>query len=200
MDEDDLERMSPDGELSRNEKTGIPNTVEVLAPKRRSWDTDLTAGEQRILKAWFKHRPICRYSRQAVRLVAKECRTYESEVLRTVRKANAEAEAKRQRLEMTEAIYASKIPTAKEVVGWSLEKLATFVKENRPVTWEDAQRLTKIATDMQMLLRLELGQSTQNIELVTRTQRDVTAIIQDLSANDPFVDYPALPEGSNDKG
>lgn len=169
--------------------------IEVVPVTRMSWQTSLTATEQLALKAWFKHRPIAKSARQAIRLVARECRTPERTVLSIIRKANAETEAKKQREEITNAVYAAKIPTAKEVVGYSLESLAEFVKTHKPNSWEDAQRLTKIATDMQMLLRLELGQSTQNIDLVSRTQRDVNVIIQDLATNDPFVDYPALPEG-----
>lgn len=192
MDEEDLER------VSGNNNWGIPAIVEVVPQQRRSWATELTGKEQAVLRCWFKERPVAHSSSAAVRLVAKRMRMSERDVLKTIRKSNAETEAKKQKAEITEAIYAAKIPTAKEVVGYSLESLAEFVKTHKPQTWDDAQKLTKIATDMQMLLRLELGQSTQNIELVTRTQRDVTTIIQDLSNNDPFVDYPAI-EGKVDE-
>lgn len=150
--------------------------------------------EKQILREWFKYSPKSHATTMSSRIKKMSEETgFKPEVIkRTLAKAAAEEEAKLQRREYADKIYGEKIPFCKRIVGLGLEELESFVANNKPQDWKDASVLCKMLTDMQMLLRLELGQSTTNVEMVVKTSRDITSILKDLKSTDPFVDYPEV--------
>lgn len=160
-----------------------------IISKGRNYKINPLPAEKDILGLFFEVRPTCNSDRLAIDIVAHQTGRKPEFVINTLKKAKAREEAKIQRAEYADAIYAEKIPQIQSIVGLSLEKLGQFVSNFHPETIEDAKGLSKIATDMNTLLRLELGKTTQSIELIQRTEKDVTVLLEELKNNDPFVDY-----------
>lgn len=111
--------------------------------------------------------------------------------------------ADKHRQRIMEELLKDKIPLLREVAGLSLAGLRSFLEElitdkekMKKLTLKDARDLSAIAKEQNETLRLELGQSTEKIELVRKVEKDVTIILEDLKKEDPFVDY-SKPEDGN---
>lgn len=118
-----------------------------------------------------------------------------------IAKVGLKSIAEEHRQELFSKTLQEKIPLLREVMGLTLLSLKDFLEalysdEERKaaLTVKEAKDLSSIAKDLNEIIRLELGQSTQNIEMVTKVEHDVTFILEDLRKKDPFVDYPQLPE------
>lgn len=142
-----------------------------------------------VLREFFELRPTCNSYQQAVSEVAKKLCIGRETVSQILQKSAAQKEAKRQREEYADIIYSQKLPLAKSIVGKSLVEVDNFLTTFKPSNVQEAKDLVKMATDMTTLLRLELGQSTQQIEIIHKTQKDITVILQELKEADPFMDY-----------
>lgn len=98
-----------------------------------------------------------------------------------------------------------KIPTIKEIMSCCLSTVRDEMlrissdKDYRSMMIRgvrDVALLTNMARDLNTLLRLELGQSTENVSIkqsVTHSYQQTRAVIQDLKKVDPVFDYPELP-------
>lgn len=144
---------------------------------------------KKILQEYFTVRPTVDSHYKACNLVAKNLGVQHSLVITELSKAAAQKEAKKQREEYADYIYSQKLPLAKSIVGKSLVEVDNFLTTFKPTTVQEAKDLVKMATDMTTLLRLELGQSTQQIEIIHKTHKDVTVILEELRVTDPFMDY-----------
>lgn len=156
-------------------------------PSESYWGT--SAQERLILRTFFEVRPIADSHKEAALEVSKRLGIPYSRIFGTIRKALARREATLQRKEYADRIYAEKLPLAKAIVGKSLTKVNQYLTTFTPESLQDAKDLTKIATEMTSLIRLELGQPTEQIGIMTQTQKNVTVIVEELRNNDPFVDY-----------
>jgi hypothetical protein len=104
--------------------------------------------------------------------------------------------------DITKEALESKVPILKEIVGISLtaikEKLLELkdpeIRDKMIGSARDLAALGKLATDLNTLLRLELGQSTQNVESVSHSYQETRIILQELKKKDPVFDYPELPD------
>lgn len=170
----------------------ITHTESALVPPSE-WGP--SAIEANILRLFFEIRPASDSHKETSLEVAKRLGIRSYLVFQIVKKALLRKEAKKQRRDYADKIYGEKIPLAKSIVGKSLTKLDNFLTAYTPTNIEDAKGLAKIATDVTTLLRLELGQATQQVEIMHKTQRDVNVILHELKDNDPFVDYPDTIEG-----
>ena len=97
-----------------------------------------------------------------------------------------------------------KIPTIKNIIGLSLNALNETLKD---IAVDDSLRkimlakvsdiaqLTKVVVDLNMLLRLELNQSTENKAISHQHSYEQTRVaLQELKKVDPIFEYTALPE------
>lgn len=112
--------------------------------------------------------------------------------------------------EISVEIYEKKIPTMQEIINLSLHSINQTIKEMaadeslRKVmlgSMKDVALLTKVVSDLNTLVRLELGQSTQNVEVHqhTHTYQETREAIQELKKIDPVFDYPELPPPKEDE-
>jgi len=144
---------------------------------------------KKILQEFFVVRPTVASHQQAALEVSKKVGVPLYKVIGILQKASAQSEAKKQREEYADLIYSQKMPLAKSIVGKSLMEVDEFLTTFKPSNVQEAKDLVKMATDMTTLLRLELGQSTERIEIIQKTHKDVTIILEELRQTDPFMDY-----------
>jgi hypothetical protein len=120
-----------------------------------------------------------------------------------MRKACLREQAKDHKKELYEKVYKEKIPLVESIVGLSLTNLQTYLENlsQHPeqlfsLSPRDASSLAAMAIKLNEMLRLELGKSTQNIDVnVTAKQSlEVTVnALQKLKAVDPVFEYPEMP-------
>lgn len=159
-----------------------------IPKEEKAFKTYVARKDKDILKMYFSLRP--KYNEHdSIMIISATLEKKPKTVEEIIRKGRLREEAKVQRKEYADLIYGEKIPLAKAIVSLSLNELYSFMQTFKPTTIEDAKGLSKIATDLNNLLRLELGQSTQNIDIVTRTEKSIETITEELKANDPFGDY-----------
>ena len=92
--------------------------------------------------------------------------------------------------------WENKIPTIKDIIGMGLYGIQESLKEmqnpkirKKMITkMGDLSALTKIVTDLNMLLRLEEGKSTQNLA-VKNTYSETRTVLQSLAKVDPVFQY-----------
>lgn len=105
--------------------------------------------------------------------------------------------------EIKEKILLEKVPVLKQIVSRSLNAVKDWLEElsNDEVRHErlrsvsDVKNLASIATGLNEMLRLELGQSTHNISHDVKLSLDQTKkVFKDLIQVDEVFDYPQLEE------
>lgn len=92
--------------------------------------------------------------------------------------------------------WEEKIPTIRNIIGMSLHGVEETLKELQDpdvrkamiTNMRDLSLLTKIVTDLNMLLRLEEDKSTQNIA-VNKSYAQTRGVLQDLAKVDPVFQY-----------
>lgn len=103
-------------------------------------------------------------------------------------------------------MYSEKIPTIEKIIGSSLHvlnktmgEIATkeTVRKKMIRNVKDLELLKNVVKDLNILLRLELDKSTENVAIqgkVSHSYQETRAAIQELKKIDPVFDYPELPE------
>lgn len=99
---------------------------------------------------------------------------------------------------ITQAAFKHKVPMLKDIVDMSLTAIKESLEELKDPERRkemlsrtgDLSALAKLATDLNALLRLELGQSTQNVETVSHSYQETKIILQELKKKDPVFEYP----------
>lgn len=142
-----------------------------------------------VLREFFEIRPTCKSFYDAVSQISNKTGIAHSRIMGIISKASAQAEAKRQREEYADEIYSHKLPLAKSIVGKTLTQVDNFLTTFKPTTSQEAKDLVKMATDMTTLLRLEMGEATGRVEIITKTHKDITVVLNELKETDPFMDY-----------
>jgi len=103
--------------------------------------------------------------------------------------------------QITKRLLKEKVPVLKEIVNLALENTRTFLEElsdpeiraNRLKTIRDARDLSQIASDLNSLLRLELGQATQNVKHEVELSLDETKkVFDELRKVDKVFEYPVF--------
>lgn len=102
-------------------------------------------------------------------------------------------------------MYSDKIPTIEKIIGSSLHvlnktmgEIATkeTVRKKMIRNVKDLELLKNVVKDLNILLRLELDKSTENVAIqgkVSHSYQETRAAIQELKKIDPVFDYPELP-------
>lgn len=100
------------------------------------------------------------------------------------------------------ATWEKKTPIMRDVVGMGLDLLRETLAEmtldsglRRDMLggMRDIQALSKVIADLNLLLRLEEGKSTQNVA-VNRSFQDTRHALQNLAKVDPVFSYPVKAE------
>jgi flagellin-specific chaperone FliS len=107
--------------------------------------------------------------------------------------------------EIIKANWENKVPVMREIISMGLDGIKEAFKEmadpdiRRAMIEKvsDLAALTKIVTDLNMLLRLEEGKSTQNIDMNRKSFQETRVVLQNLARVDPVFNYPV---GSSNSG
>lgn len=126
----------------------------------------------------------------------------ECEVVPIARHARQKQAIKNVEKAVKEEIFKDKVPALKEIVGSTLLQVKKAIEElNDPEirskmirSIADVKNLAAIATDLNTLLRLELGQATENIQVAQFSYQQTRVVLQELAKKDPVFEYPQLPE------
>lgn len=123
-------------------------------------------------------------------------------VLAILRKYSLFKHVKERNQEIKEEILADKVPILKEIAQRSLSLLNEWLIEtaNNPElraarvnTVQDVKGLSNITKELNEMLRLELGQSTQNVAHVVEYSLEQTKqIFHELKEIDPVFEYPQI--------
>lgn len=158
--------------------------------RSKSLPLNPTLTHKQIMEAWYEEAPKHDTNIATAKAVAQKVMRKAETVLKVVKAAKLKEQSKILREQIAEEVYGEKTTVAKSIVGKSLLAVDEFLNSFKPQCAEDAKALVHIATNLTQLMRLELGKPTQSIEIIQKTQKDVTVILEELKKNDPFVDYP----------
>lgn len=146
--------------------------------------------DKKIMELWFKFAPEVKNFGELSCKVACALKIPRILVEKVAKKARLRELAKEQRAAIVQELYSDKMPLAKAIVGLSLKKLEDFLKKYEPLSIDGAKELKNIVVDINNLLRLESGKSTNNVDIHVTTQtKDAETILKELKVNDPFKDY-----------
>jgi hypothetical protein len=155
---------------------------------------------EEVLREFYTVIPGAANQKEAIKEVALKTKYPINMVTKIVTNDIIRQEAKEQRRKYADAIYEDKITVIKTIVGVGLEGVLDFIKNNKPKDYNEARTIVSMATDLTKLLRLEMGQTTQKVELVHTQQKDITVILDELQQTDPFVDYMVEVAKEGDEG
>lgn len=97
--------------------------------------------------------------------------------------------------------FEERLPLIKEIVGLGLEQINRVFKDMSTdevyravmiTSAKDLTAITKVISDLNTLLRLDQGQSTEHV--LTHTYQETRTILEDFRKRDVVFDLPALPE------
>lgn len=126
--------------------------------------------------------------------ISKLTRIPKSVVRAIVSKAKLRERAGEVKKQLVTEILRTKVDALKEIVDLSLSGVCTFLKAHPvPANFKEAKDLAGIVKNLNEVLRLELGQSTQNVETKVKFSLDDTQhILSELKKIDPVFEYPML--------
>lgn len=98
-------------------------------------------------------------------------------------------------------VYKDKAPVLENIVQLTLTNIQEFLvalsadeEKKRNLTVRDIKDLATISTHLNEVLRLELGKSTQKVEVAQYSYNKVQVVLDDLRKIDPVFEYPLLQE------
>lgn len=122
-----------------------------------------TLKDSQIVEKFLELRASADSDAQAIFETSAELGVASKKVSRAINRKEIKAQAKQIRVKITEELFKDKIPMMKNIVGVSLHKTLAFLKDFEPSTIDDVRALALVFKDIQMMLRLDMGQSTENI-------------------------------------
>ncbi|WP_288985268.1 hypothetical protein [uncultured Flavobacterium sp.] len=130
-------------------------------------------------------------------LTAQELKLNPDKVEMVLKEAGANIVAERLKNEVKQKVIEDKVPLLCDIVGNTLEAIKSwsreFISSNRhlDMSVSEAKQLTGMVKDMNELIRLEKGQSTQNIGVLHAhaniTSDQATQILTEYKALDPLL-------------
>lgn len=140
-------------------KNLLDKTITSTKGKRR------TLKDSQIVEKFLELRASADSDAQAIFETSAELGVASKKVSRAVNRKEVKTQAKEIRVKITEELFKDKIPMMKNIVGVSLHKTLAFLKDFEPCTIDDVRALALVFKDIQMMLRLDMGQSTENISV-----------------------------------
>lgn len=133
----------------------------------------------------------------AIKQLSSLLQVSEKVVTHRVRSANLSKKADKMIQEIKEEVYGPKIPILKEIVDMTLEQVRDALvllgqdqERKSKFSPRDIRDLASVGRELNELMRLEMGQSTQNINKVTSSTQNVHVLLEDLRKIDPIFEYP----------
>ena len=134
--------------------------------------------------------------------IAAETGYTEKQIRFVITNANLKKQAETHRKEITQAVLEDKVPLLKKITQLSLTTLASYLEDlstdeekKSNLTTKDGLDLANITHKINEVLRLELGQSTQNVAVQAQVTHDqAQGILEHLRLKDPVFGefYPEL--------
>ncbi len=158
--------------------------------------------DKEIIGKYFELNPVSKTQKELVEEVAREVGTSRERAETVIRKGKLRELGKEQKREITERVYGDKLELVREIIEDGLFGLRDWVKLRRSQGidgYEEAKAHLSIVNNLNNLLRLEMGKSTANLEVVQTIHRDVSVILNDLSGVDPFRTYPVIKGGVSEE-
>jgi DNA-binding phage protein len=127
-----------------------------------------------------------------------------------VSKTKLAATAQMTKDDIYDAVFNDKVPIIKAIVGTTLSGLLEWVQDftgnNRHtmMSVDSARKFAALMKDVYEMSRLEAGESTQNIQVLSKVEKDVVLVLEKLNKSieeggDPFVEYPQIGNDGPDK-
>jgi hypothetical protein len=195
-------------ELKEKRKHHVPWTLEQRleyerkkAERNWSWEWKppkvfIPYTDAKIVRTYMQLRANFKFEGQRIDAVAKELRIHPVRVLNVLKRSRLRWYAKQHVKKLEEEVYKDRIPMMKEIIGKGLMKVKEFVDNFTPSDMGEARILEKMVTDLNGMLRLDTGQSTQNIavagEVAHNMSFDIKELQKRLSQVDPVFSYPEL--------
>lgn len=155
--------------------------------------------DEAIIKHWLRLSSNGLVGWGLISRVAYDLRLSTKRVEQCAKKANLLQEAKAIKQEVKNEIFRDKVPLLKDIVNLSLNSVKEFLTELaqtperlHALSLIEVKNLASIGVDLNEMLRLEMGQSTQNIEVVQYSYNETKVMLEDLKKIDPVFEYPEL--------
>ncbi len=186
--------------------SGSNGSYDESLGKKRALVTDsvlpadiLSRTDRAVLECWARYAHLSMPTSVLIHKVAQDLSVSTKKVRHTLEKTNAIEEAKALKQEIKQEVLSEKVPALKNIVGLSLQVVQDYLSnlavdkiKQSTLTVKEVRDISGIAKDLNELLRLELGQSTQNVEVVQYSYQQTQVVLQDLKKIDPVFDYPEL--------
>lgn len=155
--------------------------------------------DSKILKNWHRYAGMGFNASGIVTRVALELNISPEKVKDVAKKANLIEQSRQLQQDIKEEVFKNKIPLLKEIVGASLSSVRDYLAELSTdkerllrMSVSEMKGLADVAKNLNELLRLELGQSTQNVQVVQYSFNEAKILLEDLKTIDPVFEYPEL--------
>lgn len=182
------------------------NDVTVKQEQERKYATQsvlpadvLSRTDRAVLECWARYAHLSMPTSVLIQKVAQDLSLSTKKVRQTLEKTNAIEEARALKQEIKEEVLSEKVPALKKIVGLSLQVVQEYLTnlavdkiKQSALTVKEVRDISGIAKDLNELLRLELGQSTQNVEVVQYSYQQTQVVLEDLRKIDPVFEYPEL--------
>lgn len=161
--------------------------------------TEQDVKDREILRKWHKYTGLGLNPSGIISRLSLELNLPPDRIHLVAKKANLIIESKKFQSEVKEEVLKDKVPILKEIVGTSLTavqeylvELGTNKERLHSLSVSEMKGLADVAKSLNELLRLELGQSTQNVQVVQYSFNEAKVMLEDLRKIDPVFEYPAL--------
>ncbi len=161
--------------------------------------TDQDVKDREILKKWHRYAGLGLNSTGIINRLSLEFNLPTERIHMVAKKANLVEESKKFQKEIKEEVLRDKVPLLKEIVDVSLSSVKEYLVElgqNKErlhsLAVSEMKSIADVAKSLNELLRLELGQSTQNVQVVQYSFNEAKVMLEDLRKIDPVFEYPAL--------
>jgi DNA-binding phage protein len=138
--------------------------------------------------------------------IAQKLNVHHGDVAVIISKTKLATTAQMTKDDIYEAVFNEKVPIIKAIVGTTLTGLLEWVQEftangrHADMKVDEARKFAALMKDVYEMSRLEAGESTQNIQVLSKVEKDVVLVLEKLNKSieeggDPFVSYPDIANG-----
>jgi len=152
----------------------------------------------KIVEMYMKHEPIS--------FIAKEVGVSTTDVRNVAEAHELKPMVQEIQERVAREVLIDRVPILREITQVTLTAIKDFVykledkkfRDRFIESVRDLKDLTAIVSDVGSMLRLELGQSTQNVEVKNQMSLEQTVnVLKELSNRDPVFEYPQIEDGKD---
>lgn len=196
------QKARPESQWTVGEKTEIMSAMHDQIEDPDGPREALPLEERRVILLWSKLSPTYRTTEALARAVAKQTGLPLLRVKKIAEKAQAQELARSLNRDISLALFADKVPALRQTIGLTLEiinqRLQSMLSNEEEIKSFGPKELVQIASLLKStneILRLESGQSTQNVA-IAHSYEAARAALNQLRPKDPIFDYPQLPDAN----